>query len=221
MKIKDMLFIHRQPHRKPNGFTLMEIMVAMAIVMLLATVGMMAYMNFLEHARASVCKTNLKGLHRAVQEYSIENDALPAVLGKIELRHLKKGFQLAMQDGGWQAKLAHRFLKFNTPAEAYAAFLTYESLINFGVGEIMFRCPSHRGGGASYGFNQNLENMQWEDIDNFQVLISDCDTHTFSEHSQLSKRHRHGKQHVALGITKAGNIWEPIWPQMTSCWMMI
>ena len=125
-----------------RGFTLVEIMVALAIVLILGTIAIIAYFNFLNRAREAVCETNQKGLQKAVELYVIENEALPAILGDLEKKYLEKGFYLAMEEGGWRNRLAHSFLKINIPSDAYASMLTYENLKKYGASATLFHCPA-------------------------------------------------------------------------------
>ena len=51
---------------KRNGFTLIELLVVVAIIGILASVGVVAYSGYTSSAKASAAKTNYKNIHRHV-----------------------------------------------------------------------------------------------------------------------------------------------------------
>jgi len=67
--------------RERQGFTLVEIMVVVAIVGLLAGLAIPAVMNARKETRTSICTNNLRQIHQAKEQWayaaSVPTDALP------------------------------------------------------------------------------------------------------------------------------------------------
>ena len=184
------------------GFTLVEIMIALAVLLILGTIALMSYFKFLDHARETVCETNLKGLHKAVEMYIMENEALPAILGELERKHFDAGYEFAMQDGGWKSRAAQSFLKISVPAEAHASILTYDNFKDYGATRSLFICSADSNGGTSYSLNSAIAGKDWRDIEGHVILIADGDSATFDDVTELA--FRHGKKRKAMAITKSG-----------------
>ena len=187
----------------PKGFTLIELLFVVAVIIILASIGMFLYHKGLAYAKATVCETNLRGLNKAIELYSTENnDALPASLGYLKLEHLEKGYAMVTKDNDWRIKFSFLLLKIDASELAYAQFLTYENLKASGILKNSFHCPADGNGGASYGINSNLKGKKWSEVGEGVIIVADTDSYTFSTKNQLVKRHNH----KAIGITKADRI---------------
>jgi len=69
-------------HRRPRGFTLVELLVVVAIIAILAAILLPAFARAREFARRSVCLSNLKQLTAAALMYADDHDeTLPLVAG--------------------------------------------------------------------------------------------------------------------------------------------
>ncbi len=187
-----------------RGFTLIEMLVVVGILLILSSIAMYLYQRGLAHAKETVCQTNLKALKEAIELYSTENEALPGTLGELKLEHLEKGYAKAMGDRAWVIKAYTLLIKLDASDHAYAQFLTYDNLKKYGASEKIFRCPADHNGGASYGINTELEGERWEDVGPDVIVVADCDNYVFDNVNQLSKRHDHN----AFGMTMAGDIVE-------------
>ncbi len=178
-----------------KGFTLIEIMVAMSILLILGSIAVLCYFKFLDRARETVCESNLKGLHNAVLEYYNENEALPASLGDLKLEHIRHGYGLAAKTAEWKTKWAHSLINLGIGSEAHAFSLSYEDLKYYGVSQKMFRCPMDGNGGASYAINANIAGLKFEDLKSGEILIAESDSYTFSDTRKLKCRHGSKKGH--------------------------
>jgi type II secretory pathway pseudopilin PulG len=197
----------KEGSRKGNeGFTLVQLITVLAILLILASIAGFAYTSILDDARASVCKTNLETLNTAVELYGQEYGAMPAILGDLKLEHLEKAYAQVMGSSSWYRKFSHAFLKISLSDEAYAEFLTYDNLERFGAAKDSFRCPEDDNGGTSYGINANLAGTLWPKVGNDVVVVGDCDSATFTSEAQLRKRH--GSGNVAIATTKGGTVVE-------------
>jgi prepilin-type N-terminal cleavage/methylation domain-containing protein len=187
--------------RRHKGFTLVEILIAVAVLLFLVSIATIGYQALLDNAREAVCTTNVKALTTAVEAYAMENDVMPAVLGDLELRHLEKAYAQVLDESDWFARFSQYAVNFSLPREAYAEkFLTYKNLKQFGVSKKIFLCPADEDGGVSYGINAQFASKKWDQIDDDAILVGDCDTPTFASENELKKRHR-GKT-MAIGSTK-------------------
>jgi prepilin-type N-terminal cleavage/methylation domain-containing protein len=195
---------YRDFRKNKSGYTLIELIVILAIILILSSMGVYAYQGALSSARGTVCKTNLKALGTAITEYVLENDALPATLGRLKLKHLEKGYAKAMEDRGWVTEFSLFLIKLDESDHAYAQYLTYENLKKYGVREKIFHCPADGNRGASYAMNGELEGKKWSEVDQNDIIVADSDNYVFTSLDQLAKRHKH----KAFAITKQGKLVE-------------
>jgi prepilin-type N-terminal cleavage/methylation domain-containing protein len=187
-----------------KGFTLLELLVVLTILLILSSFGMYVYHRSLAYAKDTVCQTNLRALQESVILYTAENDALPGTLGDIKLDHLEKGYAKAMEGRRWLIKACTLLIKFDTSDHAYAQFLTYENLKKYGATEKIFHCPADHNGGASYGINGDLQGKRWSEVHEHTIVVADCDSYVFHSLDQLSKRH----DHKAFAAIKIGEVVE-------------
>jgi prepilin-type N-terminal cleavage/methylation domain-containing protein len=187
-----------------KGFTLLELLVVLTVLLILSSFGMYLYQLSLAYAKDTVCQTNLRALQESIILYSAENEALPGTLGQLKLEHLEKGYAKAMEDGGWLIKASTFLIKFDASSYAYAQFLTYENLKKYGATEKIFHCPGDHNGGASYGINGDLEGKSWGEVGESAIVVADCDSYVFHSIDDLSKRH----DHKAFAAIKSGEVVE-------------
>ena len=187
-----------------KGYTALQLIFTVAIILVLASISLLSYQKILEMSREKVCATNQQALTNAVEAYISTNYVIPAVLGDLKLKHLEKGYAQVMEEADWFTKFSYFVVKTSMSNEAYAQFLTYENLKNYGVGKDFFRCPSDSNGGTSYGINSNIAGKYWYEIDDNLIIVGDCDNPTFSSQGDLRERHSSG--HVAICITKGGTV---------------
>jgi hypothetical protein len=185
-----------------RGYTITQLVGGMCVALILSSIAVVSYSKYVEKSREAVCITNQKALLNAVILYEDEQGAVPAVLGDLKRRHLEKGYARAMKDSGWFVKLAHVTLKMTMSNEAYAQFLTYDNLKNYGVARDNLRCPSGPNGGICYGINANVAGKSWVEIPENMVIIGDCDSAVFSNQNDLRMSHK--SKTVAVGLTKNG-----------------
>ena len=194
--------VNRRLSTDKRGYTLVELAVTMAVILVLSTIGLFIYQSALAYARGTVCETNVRTLKRAVEEYSIENDAFPATLGQLEPRHLKAGYDRALEDGKWKTKISLFLIKMDASSHAHAQFLTHENLKKYGAMKNIFQCPADDDGSPSYGINAAVKGKRWSEIDPDEVIVADSDHFEFTFPDGLSKRH----QNKAIAINKDGQI---------------
>jgi prepilin-type N-terminal cleavage/methylation domain-containing protein len=187
-----------------KGFTLVELLVVLTILLILSSFGMYLYHRSLAYAKDTVCQTNLRALQESIILYSAENEALPGTLGELKLEHLEKGYAKAMEGRRWFVKACTLLIKFDASDHAYAQFLTYENLKKYGATEKIFHCPGDHNGGASYGINSELLGKRWSEVNEHAIVVADCDSYVFHSLDQLSKRH----DHKAFAAIRSGEVVE-------------
>jgi general secretion pathway protein G len=66
--------------RQANGFTLMELMIVMAIIGILATLAVPSFVGALKSAREAVLKEDLHVLRAAIDSYTMDKQKAPQAL---------------------------------------------------------------------------------------------------------------------------------------------
>ena len=69
--------------RTPHGFTLIELMIVMALIVVLAGIGLATHTNGQTRAREAVLKENLFRMRDSIDQYSADKGAYPADLGDL------------------------------------------------------------------------------------------------------------------------------------------
>lgn len=63
-----------------RGFTLMELMIVMFIIIILLSIALPAYQSSVRHARETVLKENLYQIRRSIDQYAADKGKLPQTL---------------------------------------------------------------------------------------------------------------------------------------------
>jgi general secretion pathway protein G len=66
--------------RRQDGFTLIELMVVMSIIVIFATIGMVQYRQSVVYARESVLRDDLFKMKEAIDQYYADKNQYPAAL---------------------------------------------------------------------------------------------------------------------------------------------
>ncbi len=77
-----------------QGFTLLELMVVMALIVVLAAIGMASYRNAVTLAREAVLKENLFRMRDAIDQYYADKQRYPAALEDL----VTEGYMRAIPD---------------------------------------------------------------------------------------------------------------------------
>jgi prepilin-type N-terminal cleavage/methylation domain-containing protein len=173
---------------KYKAFTLMEIMVALAIVLILATLGIPTFKNVYENANAKVCETKLLTIQTGYDIYKMEHDAMPGSLSEIPYEYFNRAYAKIMQGkDSWKIKLAYFITDWKERGLAYAE--PFLSKLVKGQRNLLI-CPSDKREQAnkiSYCINKKIKGLNAEDADRAiegEPLVVDCngdDTGSTSE----------------------------------------
>ena len=78
--------MHGMRSRSHSGFGLLELLVAVVIVSLLATLAIPAYNDFITHARVKKAIGDIGSLHIEIEEFRLKNnDQVPASLANLQV----------------------------------------------------------------------------------------------------------------------------------------
>jgi len=80
------MLLRQQPQTKRSAFTLMEIMVVVAIILILASAGVVVYTTMLADTRVSRAKLDVKSLEQAVTAYYVKRGFYPDTLVQLTTR---------------------------------------------------------------------------------------------------------------------------------------
>jgi general secretion pathway protein G len=75
---------------KQGGFSLLELMIAMFILIILLSIALPTYNRSVQHARETVLKENLWQMRRAIDQYATDKGRLPeSIQSLIEAQYLR------------------------------------------------------------------------------------------------------------------------------------
>jgi len=77
-------------NRRASGFTLMEILIVVAIIAVLAGVGLNYYGDYIEDARMATARNNLKVVRDAISRYFKDHMAYPTALNSLQGPYLQQ-----------------------------------------------------------------------------------------------------------------------------------
>jgi len=66
--------------RKQSGFTLIELMIVLALISILAAMGVVQYRNSVQHTQESVLRTDLFRMRDAIDQYYADKNKYPSSL---------------------------------------------------------------------------------------------------------------------------------------------
>ena len=90
--------------RADRGFSLLELMIAMFILIILLSIAVPTYQKSVQHARETVLKENLWQMRRAIDQYTADKGKLPqSVDDLVEAKYLhEKPVDPITQDTEWE-----------------------------------------------------------------------------------------------------------------------
>ncbi|MGH9606535.1 MAG: type II secretion system protein [Terracidiphilus sp.] len=70
----------RRPSKLEAGFTMVELMIVMAIMLILTTLAVASYTTVIRHAREAVLKEDLQTMRGAIESYTMDKEKAPQSL---------------------------------------------------------------------------------------------------------------------------------------------
>ena len=71
-------------HRRNFGFTLIELMIVMAIIAILIGMAAIRYDKVVQHSREAVLKTDLRTMRDAIDNYTLDKQAAPQSIDDLQ-----------------------------------------------------------------------------------------------------------------------------------------
>jgi prepilin-type N-terminal cleavage/methylation domain-containing protein len=196
-----------------KGFSILEIMVALVIVGVLATIGFPMYRGMVEDGKAKLCETNLRALKSALDVYVVEHNVVPGALSMVPREDIDSAYaRLEQGKGGWKVRLASWIVAADESAMAYADFLQDLAAGNLKI----LSCPANKAGGTSYGVFEGIKGLtadSYKALPAETIVLGDCSSPTFKSAGELDRRHIQPQiiksKLYALAITAGGKVVAP------------
>jgi general secretion pathway protein G len=71
------------PGGSPRGFTLLELMIVLSLIVLLASIGLMQYRSTVQRGREAVLAENLYRMRDAIDQFHVDKGKYPADLSEL------------------------------------------------------------------------------------------------------------------------------------------
>ncbi len=130
---------------------MMELMIAVVILGVLASVALVGYQGYRDRAAMLVDETNQKVLQAAVKLYAYDHNALPASLSDLRPRDFRRAYALVVEGRKPYTLLAYLQESVGvTTAEAHVGAPGRLHPEYYQNNANIIRCPSDTNGGVSY-----------------------------------------------------------------------
>lgn len=120
------LLPRKKPHQQ-HGFTLLEIMIVIAIIGVLVTIAIINYKSHLKRLNYTTTITDLKHIDREITVYYIENNSYPLTLADIGLSDIKdpwgnsyRYLNISTVKGKGKLRKDHSLVPVNTDYDLYS-----------------------------------------------------------------------------------------------------
>jgi general secretion pathway protein G len=96
--------------RRREGFTLIELMIVMVIIVLLASIGLAIYGNSVRNSRETVLKADLVEMRKAIDAYYADKQKYPATLEALVTDHYLRAIPVdpITNAADWETKMSDR-----------------------------------------------------------------------------------------------------------------
>jgi len=85
------MLLQRSKQHRSKGFTLVELMIVISIIMILISIAIPIYQTSILHARESALKQDLQTLRSAIDQYTLDKQKAPQSLDDlVEAHYLKE-----------------------------------------------------------------------------------------------------------------------------------
>lgn len=160
--------MNRFVSRNKGGFTLIEILVVIAIIALLAAILFPVFGRVRENARKSSCQNNMKQLGIGLMQYVQDFD-----------ERFPKGYcNLPIGTGGWAGSV-FPYIKngqvFACPSDVYHSGLTTHDVVSYALNDSMLGDQNNQRGAALSSFNNTTLTVMLCETQNNDVDLDQVD----------------------------------------------
>jgi general secretion pathway protein G len=110
-----------------SGFTVIEIVIALAIVGVLANIGFSRYQDYRDRVRVYTAAAEISAISSAIQQYGLDNPALPDSLSQVGFGskldpwgHPYEYYNLSSHKGNGKARKDKKLNPLNTDFDLYS-----------------------------------------------------------------------------------------------------
>lgn len=171
--------------RPKNGFTLLEVLTTMSIILIIASLLTTALLFSLEKSKKAECISNQRQILAAVLIFAYDEDRFPTDLAELKDRYIDNTLSPGHMYASRTSPLAQKSLHAGVVTESF-----------HGNADIL-KCPKVDGTifddppVYSYGLNELLRDFVYHalDLPSETPVIADCDSATFVTSEQAAFRH--------------------------------
>ncbi|MGE5325961.1 MAG: type IV pilin protein [Deltaproteobacteria bacterium] len=91
VSVPEFLYEPRNPYPESRGFTLLELMIVMTIILILATMAVPAYLNSVQRAREAVLRDDLYTMRSLIDQFTLDKNRPPQSLDELVDEHYLRG----------------------------------------------------------------------------------------------------------------------------------
>jgi general secretion pathway protein G len=96
----------RPPASRARGFTLLELVMVMTIIIILAAIGITSYQNIRMKAQETILKENLRQLRKLIDQYGADREKLPQSLDDLVPNYIREvPIDPITGEKDWQVKM--------------------------------------------------------------------------------------------------------------------
>jgi len=178
---------------KITAFTLVEVLIAVAIIAILSSLGVGVWDSSVDNARQKICAQNQIILLESLKMFAYDKDAVPTTLSGLDPEYIELAMANIEKENPLFKPLRSTYLallRINDGKQAWAIPLSDYIKLDSNV----TCCPANTQGGISYGMNSAITNAQTlkSAISAGSPIICDCNNSRFSSLSSEAA-YRHGK----------------------------
>jgi general secretion pathway protein G len=89
-RFRTSIFGRRPPRTRERGFTLLELVMVMTIIVILAAVGITSYQNIRMKAQETILKENLRQMRKLIDQYGADKEKLPQSLDDLVPNYIRE-----------------------------------------------------------------------------------------------------------------------------------
>jgi general secretion pathway protein G len=105
-RFRTSIFSNRPLRSRERGFTLLELVMVMTIIVILAAVGITSYQNIRVKAQETILKENLRQMRKLIDQYGADKEKLPQSLDDLVPSYIREvPIDPITGDKDWQVEM--------------------------------------------------------------------------------------------------------------------